>query len=268
MTLEKPLISFIIPYFNSGNTIQETIDSIFKQSYKNFDIWIIDDGSADMFSMNKLKDFEGNDKIHILHQNNSGPSVARNLAISETQASYFVPLDADDVIEQNALELALAQIQNNEKIGAIYGHYEWFGSREGFKEQHEFLIEKQFIMNQIPITALIRKEMWKEIGGYDIFLSKPGLEDWEFWLKAGLSKWHLKFFDFTFFKVRINAESRTFKVANNNLELIKKYVFEKHSIALAEAYEKLWYQKKQLGETPDYRIGNFILKPYRFIKSL
>jgi glycosyltransferase involved in cell wall biosynthesis len=267
MTLEKPLVSFIIPYFNSGNTIQETLDSIFNQSYNNFDIWIINDGSTDTFSVNKLKDFEGNDKIHILHQNNSGPSVARNLAINKTQANYFVPLDADDVIEQNALELALAQIQNNEKIGAIYGHYEWFGSRHGLKVQHKFLLEKQFIMNQIPITAMIRKEMWEEIGGYDTFLSKPGLEDWEFWLKAGLSHWRLQLCDTTFFKVRVNEASRTFEVANKNLDLIKKYVFEKHSLALAKAYETIWYQKKQLAETPDYRIGNFLMSPYRLLKK-
>jgi cellulose synthase/poly-beta-1,6-N-acetylglucosamine synthase-like glycosyltransferase len=190
------------------------------------------------------------------------------MAIINTKAKYFVPLDADDVIEKNALELALSQIQNNEKIGAIYGHYEWFGSRQGLKEQHEFLLEKQFIMNQIPITALIRKEMWEEIGGYDTFLSKPGLEDWEFWLKAGLSNWHLQLCDITFFKVRVNEASRTFEVANKNLDLIKKYVFEKHSLALAQTYETLWYQKKQLTETPDYHIGNFLMSPYRLLKKI
>jgi glycosyltransferase involved in cell wall biosynthesis len=60
---KSPLVSFIIPYFNAGETIQETIDSIFNQSYINFDIWLINDGSTDTQSIKKLKDFVGNEKI-------------------------------------------------------------------------------------------------------------------------------------------------------------------------------------------------------------
>ena len=56
--MSSPLVSFIIPYFNAGTTIQETIDSIFNQSYPNFDIWLINDGSTDQYSIDKLKDFE------------------------------------------------------------------------------------------------------------------------------------------------------------------------------------------------------------------
>jgi hypothetical protein len=57
-------------------------------------------------------------------------------------------------------------------------------------------------------------------------------------------------------------------VANKNLDMIKKFVYEKHAVALAQAYETLWYQKKQLAETPDYRIGNFLMSPYRLLKRI
>ena len=96
--MHSKFVSFIIPYYNSGLTIQETIDSIFNQSYPNFDIWIINDGSTDQFSIDKLQDFNGNDKIHLLHQENAGPSVARNKSIQLISAEYIVPLDADDLI--------------------------------------------------------------------------------------------------------------------------------------------------------------------------
>jgi glycosyltransferase involved in cell wall biosynthesis len=268
MSISNPLVSFIIPYFNAGETIQENIDSIFNQTYENFDVWIVNDGSTDPYSIEKLKDFEGDERIKILHQENTGPSVARNLAIEKTNADYFVPLDADDLIEHNALESAIGLIIHNCNIGAVYGNFDWFGGIQGTKKQAEFQMEKQFLMNQIAVTALIRKEMWRELNGYDIFLSKPGLEDWEFWLKAGLSNWSLNHLDFSFFKVRVNQASRTFEVANKNLDMIKKFVYEKHAVALAQAYETLWYQKKQLAETPDYRIGNFLMSPYRLLKRI
>ena len=95
----NPLVSFIIPYYNSGTTIQETIDSIFNQSYSNFDVWLINDGSTDQYSIDKLKDFEGNEKIHLLNQENAGPSSARNKAILISKADFFVFLDSDDLIE-------------------------------------------------------------------------------------------------------------------------------------------------------------------------
>lgn len=268
MSTPNPLVSFIIPYFNAAETIQETIDSIFNQTYENFDVWIVNDGSTDPYSIEKIKDFEGNDRIQILHQENAGPSVARNKAIEMSKANFYIPLDSDDLIEKRALESAVGLIIDDCSIGAVYGNFEWFGAAQGIKKQAVFQKEKQFLMNQIAVTALIRKDMWKELGGYDIFLSKPGLEDWEFWLKASLSNWNLNHLDFSFFKVRVNQASRTFEVANKNLDLIKKYVFEKHAVDLAQAYEILWYQKKQLAETPDYRIGSYILSPYRLFKKI
>ena len=266
--MQQLLVSFIIPYYNAGSTIQETIDSILKQTYPNYDIWIVNDGSTDLESIEKIKELEHHERITVLHQENKGPSVARNLAIEMSTAEFFVPLDADDLIKQNALERTIDLMRNNNNIGAVYGNLEWFGTEKGIKKQADFQLRKQFLMNQIAVTALIRKEMWKDVGGYDPFLSKPGLEDWEFWLKGGLSEWNLTYIDIPFFKVRVNDNSRTYQVANKNLIPIKKYVFEKHAVDLANEFEKLYYQNKQLLETPDYRIGHFLLKPYRFLKSI
>ena len=123
-------------------------------------------------------------------------------------------------------------------------------------------------MNQVAVTALIRKAVFTKVGYYDEFLSKPGLEDWEFWIRVGQSAYSFQKLEMIFFKVRINQSSRTYQVANNNLEMIKDFVYTKHLDLVMEKYQEFFYQKKQLLETPDYRIGNFILRPYRFIKRL
>lgn len=261
----SPLVSFIIPYFNAGSTIQETIDSIFNQTYTNFDIWIVNDGSTDPLSIEKLKDFEGNDRIHILHQENAGPSVARNVAIKKSKADYILPLDADDLIEKSSLIESL-QIMKNNEVGVVYGNFQVFGEHNTVKEQFNFSLDRQLFMNQIAVTALIRKDVFTEVGYYDEFLSKPGLEDWEFWIRVGKSAYIFQKLEMIFFRARLTNSSRTYQIANNNLTMIKEYVYKKHLNLVMEKYHELFYNKKQLLETPDYRIGHFILAPYRFIK--
>lgn len=264
----NPKVSFIIPYFNSGKTIRETIDSIRTQTYPNYDIWIINDGSSDEFSNEILKELETDEKIKILNQENSGPSIARNKAIRESDAAIIVPLDADDLIEKDALSNAIPILLKDDKIGVVYGNFEFFGAENKVKIQQEFQIEQQLLWNQVAACCFIKKEVFKTAGFYDEYLSKPGLEDWEFWIRVYQSGWEFSKIEETQFKVRVNHHSRTFQVANKNIDIIKEYVYKKHSLLLAEEFEKLFYEKKMLAETPDYKIGKLILRPYRIMKKL
>jgi glycosyltransferase involved in cell wall biosynthesis len=266
--MTNPLVSFIIPYYNAGNTIQETVDSIFNQSYPHFDVWIVNDGSTDPRSIEKLKDFEGNKRIQILHQENAGPSVARNKAISQSMAEFIVPIDADDVMGSRILDEAIPHMKENQNVGVVYGDLQYFGDSHEKRMQEAFSLERQWIMNQVAVTALIRKDVFIECGGYDEHLSPLGLEDWEFWIRVGLSAWEFKKIPHLFFKARSHANSRTFQAANANMEQIKEYVYQKHMESFVKSYDALYYQKKQLLETPDYRIGNFILRPYRWMKRV
>ena len=265
--MSSPLVSFIIPYFNAGTTIQETIDSIFNQSYPNFDIWLINDGSTDQFSIDKLKDYEGIEKIHLLHQENAGPSMARNNAIKLSSAEFIVPLDADDLIGIDTLSECLFTATLDENIGVFYGDLQFFGEQTKIKIQEDFIIEKQLLWNQLAVCCLVRKSVFDDLGLYDEHLSKLGLEDWEFWIRVGLSNWKFKKIEAVHFYIRVVSTSRTFEVAKINQNIIKDYVYQKHSKSLIKEYEKKYYAFKMLKETPDYRLGKFILSPYRFIKK-
>jgi glycosyltransferase involved in cell wall biosynthesis len=266
--MNSPLVSFIIPYYNAGATIQETIDSIFNQSYPYFDIWLINDGSTDPISIEKLKDFEGNEKIHVLHQENAGPSVARNKAIQLCIAEFIIPLDADDLIEAITLSACVTRATSDKEIGVVYGNLHHFGESNELKIQQVFATERQLLWNQIAVCCLIRKEVFTSVGYYDEYLSKLGLEDWEFWLCVGQSAWKFSKIEQVHFRIRVVDSSRTYTVANQNLSEIKKYVYKKHSNLVAKQFEAVYYEKKMIMETPDYQIGNFILKPYRFLKRL
>jgi glycosyltransferase involved in cell wall biosynthesis len=265
--MSSQLVSFIIPYYNAGSTIQETIDSIFNQSHSHFEVWIINDGSTDPLSIEKLAVFEGNEKIHILHQENAGPSVARNLAIEKTNAAYIVPIDADDLIAKETISEGLKTMASDEKIGVVYGNLQFFGAQKKVQIQEAFNLEKQLVWNQIAVCCLIRKSVFEEVGYYDIHLSKLGLEDWEFWIRVGNTQWQFVHLNQIHFSVRIQEKSRTVDVANKNIDSIRAYVSQKHSITWMKLYEKKFYQAKMIIETPDFKIGKFVLAPYRFLKK-
>jgi len=263
----SPLVSFIIPFFNSGETIQETIDSIFNQSYENFDVWIINDGSTEINAIEKLKEFESNPQINILHQENEGPSIARNNAIKKSNAKYIIPLDADDKITEHAIKNGLPFLLENENLGVVYGNLNYFGVENYLKIQEPFEIKKQILWNQVAICCLIKKEVFESVEYYDEYLSKLGLEDWEFWIRVYEQGWHFKEMDETLFEIRVSVNSRTFQVANKNIDAIKEYVYKKHAVILAKEFNNLFYAFKMLKEMPDFRVGNWILSPYRMIKN-
>jgi glycosyltransferase involved in cell wall biosynthesis len=260
----NPLVSFIIPYFNAGLTIQETVDSIFNQSYSNFDIWIIDDGSNDLLSIEKLKDFDGIDKIKLLHQENQGPSSARNNAITKSQADFFVFLDSDDLIEAETLIFALENIKIND---VLFGDCLYFGGRNDVKKQLLPTKEQILVGNPIAICALIRSETVKQIL-FDTHLDKLGLEDWELWINLFSKDCKFIYFEEVLFKIRVSENSRTFIVANEKHSIIKKYIFNKHSEFLYSQYLNVFQEKKKLATLIDFKIGKLVLYPYRMVKQI
>ena len=262
--MNQPLVSFIIPYYNAGTTIQETIDSIYNQSYTNYDIWLINDGSTDTFSIEKLKDFMGNEKIHILHQENLGPGSARNKGILISKADFFVFLDSDDLIEPETINFSIENIGDND---VLFGDCFYFGERTGIKKQILPSKKEILIGNPIAICLIVKSSVIKDIL-FDTKLDQFGLEDWELLIHLFSKDYKFIYFDKIFFRIKVNKDSRTFQVANNNIQTITKYVFNKHSEFLYEMYNEVFYEKKQLMNNIEYKIGKFILHPYRILKQL
>ncbi len=258
------LVSFIVPYFNAGETIQETIDSIFNQSYPHFDVWIINDGSTDQFSIEKLKNFEGNEKIHILHQENTGPSTARNTGISISEAAFFVFLDSDDLIEKETLIFSLENIGDND---VLFGDCLYFGAKNSIKKQVLPSKAQILINNPIAVCSLTRASTIKQIL-FDPSLDKIGLEDWELWIHLFSLDYKFIYFNKLLFKIRVLDNSRTFQVANKKIKIALSYIFKKHSDFLYEQYISTHIEKKEIVNNIDYKIGKSILYPYRKIKKI
>jgi glycosyltransferase involved in cell wall biosynthesis len=111
----KPVVSIITPTFNSERFISETIDSIIQQSYKDWELLVIDDGSDDN-SIKIIKEFESKEnRVHLIRfKKNYGPAYARNLGIQLAKGRYIAFLDSDDVWHPDKLEIQIKfMLENN-----------------------------------------------------------------------------------------------------------------------------------------------------------
>jgi glycosyltransferase involved in cell wall biosynthesis len=263
------LVSFIIPFYNQAQYIEETLRSVLASTYQNFEIVIINDGSEDENKTQLLKIIEKiNDKrIRIFNQQNTGPSVARNFAISKANGEYLVFLDGDDLIEKETLELNLQVFSKFPDIDVVYGNNVLFGKKNTTIVPKKITAQNILVFNPIAICVMIKKSVFQNIQ-FDEYLSKLGLEDWELWMNLISKNYKFKYINQNLFKIRVLPNSRTTTEANPNLAKIKAYIYQKHNDFLAKQYQDLYYIQKQTLETPDYKIGNILLKPYRWFKRV
>lgn len=116
------LISIIVPVYNSEEYLRLCIESVINQSYKNIEIILINDGSTDN-SGEICNTYANNDnRIRVIHTKNNGPATARNIGIENSKGSLIFFIDADDYIENNALEL-LVKNYNQHKAEIIVGDF-------------------------------------------------------------------------------------------------------------------------------------------------
>ena len=174
------LVSVVIPCFNYGKYIDEAVDSVLNQTYKNFEIVIIDDCSEDDSYKDCLRQIDKNkDKIRVFRNEvNKGVAKSRNIAIENALGKYIIILDADDMIHCTYIEKVLNCIKEGK--GDIVGtsvHY--FGNRIDVEHLPDYSSKTVLKFNPLNCTAIYPKEYWKQIGGYK---EEQMYEDWEFWV--------------------------------------------------------------------------------------
>ncbi|MBM6618240.1 glycosyltransferase family 2 protein [Bacillus suaedaesalsae] len=220
-----PKVSVIIPCFNYGKYIDQAVKSVLNQTFQDFEIIIINDGSTDKYTNILLKQYK-KPKTRVIFTENQGPSIARNIGIREAKGKYILPLDADDKIGRTYLEKAVDLLENNKNLGIVYCEAEFFGSRRGKWDLPEYSFETIILDNVIFNSAFFRKKDWEKVGGYNSNMIH-GMEDYDFWLsliELGVSVYRIP--EVLFF-YRIKAKSRSTNLVNHNTEMFEQ-IFRNH----------------------------------------
>lgn len=179
--------SVVIPLYNKEQSIVNTVLSVLKQSYQNFEIVIINDGSTDS-SVDVVKNIN-DERIRLIHQGNQGVSAARNLGITEASYEWIAFLDGDDLWRANHLEEIIKMMNTfpNEKI--FVTSFEYSDKRKMYKHERSssiFKIDdyfKEAIKEFLMWTSIVvvNKSCFDKVEGFNVNINRG--EDLDLWMR-------------------------------------------------------------------------------------
>lgn len=161
-----PLVSVIIPVYNSEKYFEECLSSVTNQTYDNLEIIIIDDGSTDLSGSICDKYAENDERIYVIHKDNQGRSRARNDGLKLMTGEYFTFVDADDVLVSNAIELMVNKLREDTDI--VFARMMHF-----FPDREIPFRKESFESKSIPYDDILERylldNMHGTAGDYEIY---------------------------------------------------------------------------------------------------
>lgn len=169
--MDKPRLSIIIPVYNHAKEIGPCLESIFAQTYRDYEIVVVNDGSTDDFSGAIQPYLE---RIKLIEQDNAGANPARNRGFAESKGDLLLFCDADIIMDPDMLDAMVQSLDNRPAASYVYSSF-----RYGWKKFKlwPFDAEKLKKMNYIHTSSMIRR---KDFPGFDNKIKR--LQDWDLWL--------------------------------------------------------------------------------------
>lgn len=252
----KELVSIIMPAYNASNYIQESIDSVIAQTYLNWELLIVDDGSTDATSEIIKRNILKDNRIKLFFQENSNQAIARNLGISKSKGELLAFLDSDDVWLSNKLKVTLENF-DSEVFDLIFTEsfftsdsvicnsnpqYQTMGVG-ALNYQGDSGLKAFIERNQIPIlTVIVKKEYVIEINNFDS--NCVPAEDYDLWMRLLLNGSKFQSIDIPLSIYRVHKKSSTAidKLATTSvLKLLQKnFTSDKIDKIGANKFIKSW----------------------------
>jgi len=192
--MSNPIVSVIVPAYNAEKFVAETIKSVQAQTYSNWEMIIVDDGSTDQTASIIKQACQKDTRIHYYYQTNGKQGKARNLAIKHAKGKYLAFIDADDLWHPQKLEKQIHVFDHIPEVDLVYTngisfmdttqnvihtHQEPSGLRK-LDEQFQYLLSGKSLPN---LSVMVKKDCVDEIGGFMEDLRLQNAEDYQLWLR-------------------------------------------------------------------------------------
>jgi len=207
-------VSVVIPTYNNAALLCETLDGVRRQTFKDFEIIVVDDGSKDN-TADVVASYDPT--IHYLQQTNQGPAAARNKGVSFAQGEFLAFCDHDDVWNERHLESLLAVFAEHPAAAMVFDDARYFGEGIAKEPTHiDARVLRSMVGRAVPIRRLwqcwvasmsvvmVRKSVFNELGG--LHPEIWGLDDLHFYLRLGVHC-EVRFADYVGCKKRIRSNN-------------------------------------------------------------
>lgn len=235
----RPRVSVIIPAYNAVRTIEHTLESVFRQTFTDFEAIVVDDGSTDDTPSVLAR---CTDRLRVLRKVNEGrPAAARNLGVKASRGEYLAFVDADDTWHTDKLALQVATLDRDPAIGLVYTADATINSRGDIVSVNPCLpgarghIYDMLRVRNVMVgsSVVVRREAFNQAGGFDESLTS--IENWDLWIRIA-SRWAVECIDqpLTFYRMHDGNRSGSVELRRQNIFR----VLEKHHDAAERSHER------------------------------
>jgi glycosyltransferase involved in cell wall biosynthesis len=178
---QPPRISVIVTCYNLGEYLDEAVESILAQTYQDFEILIVDDGSTDAATIDLLADYR-RPKTHVIRIAHAGVAAARNVGIAHTTGQYLCAMDADDRFEPSYFVKAARILDGDPEVTFVSCWLRTFGDEDWEWQPQRCDLPTLLWEDTVLTASLVRRDAVLVVGGYDTEMPTQGDDDWDLWL--------------------------------------------------------------------------------------
>ncbi|MCH7408646.1 glycosyltransferase [Belliella sp. DSM 111904] len=234
------MISIIIPCYNTGQYLEDALESVFNCNFQDYEIIIVNDGSDDN-QTNQILGLIKHKKIKIITQENKGLSSARNLGVRNSNGEFVLFLDSDNKILDGYFEQAIKFFKEDSTVGVVYSIPEFFGSTNTPRFQTKaYNFDALLAGNFIDACSFVRRIAFDSVGGFDENKNLRISEDWDLWIRLGISGWKFQFINEYLFKYRIREDSMIGTADDVIIEQTQKYLGQKYGYVIHKKYRQYY----------------------------
>lgn len=204
----KPCVTIVLPTYNQAQYLPDTLNSIFDQTYRDFELVVVNDGSTDE-TANILRDYRRMFDFQLIEQENQGLPTALNIGFGHSSGRYLTWTSSDNLLLPKMLETLVLELENYPSVGVVYSDWAFIDSEgRAISDFRTVDYDKDLLLgyNFIHCSFLFRKLCMDQVGGYD-----PNFiygEDWEFWIRVSRS-FGMRHVPMILYSYRIHGQTMT-----------------------------------------------------------